>query len=242
MRMEKRRDLNLIHLPEGTLVVSCDSCGGIGEKSGDAFACGSYYVGRFTARVGLLEVMAIGASPVVIGNGVACEMEPTGREIIRGIQAELKAAELPDTLLTGSTEENFPTVMTAVGMTVVGFASRLRMDPGEAGDLLLCFGRPKVGAEVGLEGDPELFSYQQLKWLLAQPQVREISPCGSKGIAWEGRCLAQLRGLDFQPVSDCCLDLERSAGPATCAVALVSRKAGEELAAAGKGVIIGEMR
>lgn len=36
MRMEKRRDLNLIHLPEGTLVVSCDSCGGIGEKSGDA--------------------------------------------------------------------------------------------------------------------------------------------------------------------------------------------------------------
>lgn len=141
--------------------------------------------------------MAIGASPVVIGNGVACEMEPTGREIIRGIQAELKAAELPGYTSYRFHRGKLPHSDDSGGMTVVGFASRLRMDPGEAGDLLLCFGRPKVGAEVGLEGDPELFSYQQLKWLLAQPQVREISPCGSKGIAWEGRCLAQLRERTF---------------------------------------------
>ena len=241
MKMEKRRDLNLIHLPEGILVVACDSCGGIGEKPGDAFACGSYDVGRFTARVGLLEVMAIGASPVVIGNGVACEMEPTGREIIRGIVAELREAQLPDALLTGSTEENFSTVMTGVGMTVVGLASTLRMDPGREGDLFLCFGRPKVGGEVGLQGDPELFSYRQLRALLKNRGVREISPCGSKGIAWEARCLAELRGRRFQPAADCPLDLTRSAGPATCAVALMSPEAGEEWIRRGEGILIGRM-
>ena len=106
----KRRDLVIIPL-EGPqyAVLACDSCGGVGRKAGDVMPADPYFVGKFTVRVALLEVMASGARPVVVADGLCCEMQPTGEEILRGIADEINICGLRDVVLTGSTEENFPT-------------------------------------------------------------------------------------------------------------------------------------
>lgn len=219
MRTWKRRDLTLISgIDENVLTIACDSCGGIGEKDGDSFAISAYYVGKLTARVVLTEVLCSGSLPITITNAVCCEMQPTGSETIRGILAELEQAGLKDVILTGSTEENFATSMTAIGVTVVGIAHKdsLRFSPAQKSDRVVLFGRPAVGSEVDLTDGG---FYEIIRKLLSIQQVREIVPVGSKGIFYEAQLLAELNQLNFSPF-ETDVDLERSAGPVTCLIAL----------------------
>lgn len=224
MKTWQRRDLTIISGFGGeNLVIACDSCGGIGNKPGDVFWLPPYYAGKFTARVGLTEVLCSGATPIVIANAVSNEMNPTGMEIIRGIKDELASASLNEVALTGSTEENFETGMTSIGLTVIGNAAddKLHFYKAEAGDCLLLFGLPAVGAEVEL--DCKGF-YPEIHYLLSVPEVRELVPVGSKGIGYEAEQLAALNGLGFTAYSST-VDMSRSAGPATCFLALCSESA-----------------
>lgn len=217
-----RRDLTIISGFGGAnLVIACDSCGGIGGKPGDSLRLPPYYAGKFAARVGLTEVICSGASPVAVTNAVSNEMNPTGAEIICGISDELKTAGYPDIALTGSTEENFATIMTAVGITVIGAArdEDLRFHKAESGDVLLLLGLPVIGAEVDLNG---CGFYNEIKYLLSINGVREIVPVGSKGITYEAETLAALNGLSFVP-SETEVDLLKSAGPVTCVLALCGK-------------------
>jgi hypothetical protein len=205
------------------MVLACDSCGGLGRKPGDVMAIDPYFVGKFTVRVALLEVLASGATPVVISDGLCCEMEPTGKAIMRGIEDEIAVSGLKDVVITGSTEENFPTSMTGVGLTVLGYADKnsLRFKGGRPGDVALLAGKPAVGAEVDLSDDG---CYANLSKLLSCPGVREIAPAGSKGISHEACLLAELHGMSFVPGAPG-IDLSASAGPATCAVAMCAPEA-----------------
>jgi selenophosphate synthetase-related protein len=117
MIVEKIRDLTIVNISDkNAIVVACDSCGSIGMKKGDVLKIPPFYSGKFTARVGIMEVLCTGAEVVTIVDTVSNEMEPTGNEIIRGIKEELKAANINEVVLTGSTEENFPTISTALGV------------------------------------------------------------------------------------------------------------------------------
>jgi selenophosphate synthetase-related protein len=178
----------------------------------------AYYVGKFAARVALLEVMASGARPIVISDGLCCEMAPTGLEIMRGIEDEAGICGNKDITLTGSTEENFPTSMTGIGLTVIGYAadSELRFWSGRPGDVILLAGSPAVGAGVNLDDDS---CYKNLARLMRDDNVMEIVPVGSKGILYEAQLLAELNGCSFAP-EDNDVDLLASAGPATCMIAL----------------------
>lgn len=219
LRAWTRRDLTIVSgIGDKTLLIACDSCGGIGLKSGDAFQLSPYYVGKFTARVGLTEVMCAGGAPIAVANGVACEMKPTAEEIIRGIEDELKNARLESVALTGSTEENFPTSMTAAGISVIGVADEgaLRFKNAVPGDKLVAFGEPKVGKEVDLSGEG---FYKEIRALLSLPEVKEIVPVGSKGIAYEAQTLAALSGRMFVPY-ETDIGMHKSAGPVTCMIAL----------------------
>jgi hypothetical protein len=214
-----RRDLTIVPLAgQSSLVIACDSCGGIGVKEGDAFKLPPRIAGQFTARVALTEVLCSGAVPVTITNGVACEMDPTGREVILGIQDELRHAGLNDVVLTGSTEENFPTSMTALAITVVGVAQEgaLKFGCAVRGDTLILLGHPCVGAEVDLESEG---FYDQIRQLMSMPGVREIVPVGSKGVAFEAETLAALNGMSVV-LNDTGIDYHKSAGPATCLLVL----------------------
>ncbi len=217
----KRRDLTIVPLGHNQcLVMACDSCGGVGEKKGDVLYAATEMVGRMAARVVLMEVLASGANVIAVHNMVCCERHKTGQQVIQGIEAELVKANIQVEVLNGSTEENFQTVMTAVGVTAIGIAdtNKLRFMSAAKGDRIIAIGTPLVGDEIFGQALPD---YSDIKQLLLDIQVKEIVPVGSKGILYEANLLATLNQLSFDP-SPCGLDLEKSAGPATCLVAVVT--------------------
>ncbi len=220
MKAWTRRDLTIITDGEREIVIACDSCGAIGNKKGDVLKIEPFIPGKLTARVALMEVMCTGAVPVTISNAVSNEMNPTGEEIIQGIKNEIQLAELEDVVLTGSTEENFKTDMTAIGITVVGLGTNLRFDKARPQDKIILFGLPKLGGEVDLQS---VGFYKEIKILLQYPSVREIVPVGSKGIQYEADTLAELNQLRFVSAGTD-VDLKKSAGPATCLIALCDRE------------------
>jgi hypothetical protein len=185
-----------------------------------------YFAGKFTVRVALLEVMASGAEPAVISDGLCCEMDPTGKAILRGMEDEIALCGLKDVMMTGSTEENFPSSMTGIGLTVLGFAEEgeLRFGTGMRGDIALLAGTPAMGAKVDISDNS---CYTNISRLLACENVIEIVPAGSKGILYEANLLAELHGLSFRPKAGV-VDLSASAGPATCIVAICRPEAARE--------------
>ena len=227
MKAWTRRDLTIVPNGQDCLVIACDSCGAIGSKAGDALDIPTRYVAKFTARVALTEVMCTGALPVVVTNGVACEMNPTGAEAILGIQDELKNAGVTDIVLTGSTEENFATNMTALAITVIGTSKESELKFGQAapGDKLILLGTPRVGAEVDLE---DRGFYAEIARLLPIPGVKELIPVGSKGVAYEAAMLASLNGAAHE-LYQTDIDYLKSAGPATCLLILCAASSVDEV-------------
>ena len=219
MKVYKRRDLTIIETSDAqAVVVSCDSCGSIGMKESDELRTDNFIVGKFTARVTLLEVLASGAVPVLLADMICNEMNDTGREIIAGIREELKRCGCQDIEITGSTEENFRTKMTALGMTVIGHApvSELRFRKAKPGTKILLYGSPQVGEKVDISSN---IIYEKLNFLLKSEGVLEIVPVGSKGIRYEADELASLNGLKSS-LTEGAADYSASAGPATCLIAL----------------------
>ena len=143
------RDVRLFGLDRGRiLVVSCDSAGGIGPKRLDRVRVDGRTVGRFTARVALMEALSVGAAPVCIVNTLAVEPEPTGTQIIKGIRAEVRHARVDHRIvLTGSAEKNILVSQTGVGVTVVGMVARrsLRVGRSKPRDTVVAIGLPRVG-------------------------------------------------------------------------------------------------
>ncbi|KJS80214.1 MAG: hypothetical protein JM58_19005 [Peptococcaceae bacterium BICA1-8] len=219
------RDLTLIQLnQEECLVIACDSLGGIGPKSQDKIKAPGEILGIFTARVPLLEVMAAGAKPIAVINTLSVEMNPTGAEILKGIKQEVQEAGLAaDIVVTGSTEENIETVQSALGITVIGkiYISELRLGRSSINDLIVCIGIPQVGDEV-LTG--KTANSKLLLKLLNIPWIKEILPVGSKGIAFEADQLATGAGLDLDLLPNPAIDLQKSAGPATCLLATIDKE------------------
>jgi len=233
--MIKRRDLTIIPMGRQNIVIACDSCGGVGIKDGDILKLPPKYAAKFAARVALTEVMCSGALPVAIVNGVSNEMNPTAAEMLLAIQEELESAGFSNVAVTGSTEENFPTCMTAVAATVIGIGENLKFEPAKDGDCLVLLGTPKVGAEVDIDSDG---FYKEISQLLAMPGVREIVPVGSKGIKYEAEILAALSGKNIT-LYETGIDYEKSAGPGTCMLVLCNKTAAEAVLSIGCAVSLG---
>lgn len=228
MNIEKIRDLTIVGIDNGkTIVIACDSCGSIGNKEGDILKIPPFYTGKFTVRVGILEVMCAGAEIITVVDSVCNEMEPTGREIISGIKKELEKAGIQDVVLTGSTEENFKTFSTALGVTVIGIVdnNNLKLKKARAGDVVISIGIPKFGEEIDLNGDKDMVSYEDIKYLLSIDEVHEIIPVGSKGILYEAENAALNNGLKLCKEKNIAVEINKSAGPATCVIALIREKA-----------------
>ena len=233
MKSYRHRDLSIVELEEGiNIITACDSCGSIGPKPLDELVVPAYITGAFATRVPLLEVLSTGAEVISVADCLCCEMEPTGKELIQGILNELALANVEPKALTGSTEENFPTKTTGIGVVVTGISkSKLKLQKCLSGDLVAVIGIPKVGAELNLPLDDEIVSYEDIFKLLPLDWVREIIPCGSKGIAYEAQEAAKYSGLKFVPDNPCSVDLQKTAGPATCAVVTLDSGHKEEMEA-----------
>jgi selenophosphate synthetase-related protein len=224
MNIKRVRDLTVVELNDDqSIVIACDSCGGIGLKEGDSLKVSPFFTGKLTARVALFEVICSGAKVITLADSVCNEMNPTGNEIIKGIKEELKCAGIDDIVLTGSTEENILTVSTALGITVVGIvpSKELKVNKVKNGAIIISIGIPKVGNEVKLEYDNEIASYDLIKRLLFEERVLEIVPVGSKGILYEAKALSENNGFVFKQKDNILVDIKKSAGPSTVIIAAI---------------------
>lgn len=227
MSVKKVRDLTLVDLGQGrTMVIACDSCGGVGMKAHDVLQVSPFITGKYTARVALLEVMCTGAEVICLTSTICNEMDVTGKDMIEGIKEELKEAGISNVVLTGSTEENFATVVTGLGITAVGIIEnkQLKVNNIKKQALLVALGQPKVGREV-LESRPQdRIHYNLIKRLLKENEVYEIIPVGSGGIRYEMQELARNNQLQLSIKPDIKLDIAKSGGPSTAVIAAIGKE------------------
>lgn len=212
----KRRDLTLLNLPGGDrLIIACDAAGGIGPKALDCVNASGYLLGRLTARVALMEVIAAGGRPIAVVDNCCVEPEPTGTEIVRGVRAEAALAGLAEDAVTGSFEKNVSVAQTALGVTAIGLAGPA-MPVAAAGDVLVAVGRPKCGSEI-VPDDRESADLPLVVRLAGDVLIHDMIPVGSRGLAAEAAELAATSGLrlTLERAEDG-WDFAKSAGPATC--------------------------
>lgn len=198
------------------LITACDSCGGIGEKEKDVILVPSYWVGRMTTRVALMELLSCGGLLQCIAVTICNEPVPTGEGLIQGVQDELATVGFGKCPLAISTEKNITTIQTGIGVTAIGTASldNLRIQKSQRGDFLYALGLPRVGGEVRLE-DPKIADEVVVQKLLKQAHVHDIVPVGSQGIYTEAMHLATCLSMDLLWYEHCHLDIRKSAGPST---------------------------
>ncbi|MCS7097495.1 MAG: hypothetical protein NZ922_00710 [Candidatus Methanomethyliaceae archaeon] len=211
------------------LVVSCDSSGAIGPKDGDLIKVAGEIVGKFMARSALMEVLASGAKPICISCGLSVEPLPTGYSIIKGVKEEMKIIGMDsekDLLL--STEKNFPTNQTGLGITVIGVVDKeeLRIGRSKRGDIIVSIGIPSVGMEVLRN---EVADLRDLLCLLSMKFIHSIIPVGSKGIIYESKVLAAEAMLEVKFLDKIEIDIKKSAGPSTVLLATLEENKFEDL-------------
>jgi selenophosphate synthetase-related protein len=243
----RRGDVTILKVPTGhSIVVGSTSSGGIGPKQMDEVKVAGRVLGKFLARVALMDVAATGAFPILLSVTLGVEKEPTGREILEGIRREASVLGLePNQVLMENTEENFATVQTGAGLTVVGFANEeeLRLGKTRPGDLLVAVGKPKVGDEViPAEAKGEIADLKNVTWLSQKKFVHDIVPVGTFGIAYEARMMAHAVGRQLKLAEESGINLEKSAGPATVVLVTMDREKFEELILLRKpATVVGEI-
>ncbi len=219
----RKRNLTFVNIEDKIIGICCDSSGSIGEKEYDVLKVDPYFVGAFTARVGLIELLSLDGKILAISNGICNEMEPTGKRILEGIQGEVKKLGLANLSITGSTEENFASSMTGIGLTVVGLINKdkLNFEKIVDGDIVALCGIPKVGEEISLDGDKDLVTYGDINNLINWKGTKDIIPCGSKGVSY--KCNLYNDKLTFIR-NNTKINLEKSCGPATCCVVIIKKE------------------
>ena len=220
------RDVSYLVLGgDRTLVVACDSHGGIGPKPHDSVPVDAGVLGRFALRVPLLEVVATGATPRLVVDALSVERDPTGDAILEGIRAEATAAGLDASSITGSTEENVPTLATGVGVTVIGDVrlADLRVGAAQPPFEVVLFGRP-MSAPTDVFGPehPDIVTVPRLVAALALDGVVEALPIGSGGVAAEVEAMARTAGGRPEMGDDWPCEREQSGGPSTAALLAVA--------------------
>jgi selenophosphate synthetase-related protein len=230
----RRGDVSILKVPTGhAIVAGSTSSGAVGPKIMDKVKVEGCVLGKFLARVALMDVTATGAFPLLLSVTLGVEKEPTGNQIMDGIKREARSIGLdPNQVIMENTEDNFETVQTGAGLTVVGFANEdeLRIGKTVPGDTIIAIGKPKVGDEVILaEAKGEIADLKNIMQLSQKKYVHDIAAVGTLGIADEARMMAygvgrQLKLAELQGV-----DLNKSAGPATVILATVDKENLEEL-------------
>lgn len=230
----RRGDVSIVKVPTGhAIVAGSTSSGAVGPKPSDKVKVDGHVLGKFLARVALMDVVATGAFPILLSVTLGVEKEPTGDAILAGIQREARTLGLDSNqVLMENTEDNFETVQTGAGLTVIGFANEeeLRLGKTNPGDLIVAVGKPKVGEEViPAEAKGEIADLKNVVLLSQRKYVHDIAAVGSFGIADEARMMAYAVGRQAKLLEVRGLDLNKSAGPATVVLATVDKERLDDL-------------
>ncbi|PEJ56183.1 hypothetical protein CN692_18595 [Bacillus sp. AFS002410] len=241
MQTSKFRDLTLMQIDSNRyFTIACDSCGGIGMSELDYIKVDEEIVGYLTAKLCLVETLAFRSKPTVLINTLCVEMDGRGKRIINGIEKAIKeyneANFYEDDLeinITGSTEENIPTKQTGLGITLMGeIFHPFNRKEVSSGDAVILIGYPKVGQEVVEdlnENKNEIINFHSLKQLTSHKEVSDVLPIGSKGVLFELNQLMETNNKEVKLLDQTSIQLHKSAGPATCALAIIKKESIEEL-------------
>lgn len=212
------RDVTVQNYGDFYSVIACDSLGAIGLKSEDLVKVDPFISGKYTTRVCLNELFSLGVIPSTLISLVSNEWEPTGRRVLDGINDELNENGLELTIVNGSTEENFSTTMTALGIVALGNSLKLKWRKSVSGSFVYLAGFPYIGEKV-IENKDRLLSPKIIYELMDRYEIGDFIPCGSGGIAKEIEVLKSETGLSFeQEYYEEKIDFSASAGPATCGI------------------------
>ena len=232
------RDIQLVDRGGGSyLAIACDVAAYIGEKEEDVIRISPEMAGYYAAVVPIIELLALGAVPISVADTLGVEMEPTGKRAIEGIKKAMDEAGISLDCLTGSTEDNIPTMSTTIGITIV---SELKKDLIQQykpliGQYVYLIGLPKMGKqfleEEILGGKGEVIDVSTVKQIRAMDGIGHMLPVGSKGIAYEVNVMANLEDLTMAWTDRLNLDLRASAGPATCMLVTCDKEGAEGLRA-----------
>jgi len=230
------RDVTLLRVtPTEYLLFACGSMGGIGPKASDACQVPADVAGYACARTAVAHIVALGGTPMFLMNTLSVEMDPTGKRVMEGIRRLMDELELdPSFAVVGASEENVPVAQTGIGVTAVGAAPAdgIGFATTEHLDAILCVGVPKSPPDATLSfGDPEILKMSTLCRLVQHPAVHEVVPVGWRGIDAELEALMRESSLALQYEKDVPLPLAKSAGPVTCALAMVQAAQVEEVRA-----------
>ena len=230
----RRGDVSILKIPTGhAIVVGSTSSGGVGPKTMDKVKVSGRVLGKFLARVALMDVAATGAFPILVSVTLDVEKEPTGSEILDGIKDEVRTLGLePNQVMMENTEENFETIQTGAGITVIGLANEdeLRLGKTRPGDLIVAIGQPKVGDEVvPAEARGEIADLKDVSLLAQKEFIHDIIPVGSFGITHEAQMVAYSVGRRVKLEEGTKLELKKSAGPATVVLTTIDREKVNEL-------------
>ncbi len=212
-----RRDVLILKGSEKELtLIACDSLGGIGPKPGDLLKADIATCTKHTFRVALSEILSLGGKPVAFSLTLSIEPYPFFEQALSAIQEELESAGLDPLPFVVSSEKNFPTQQTGLGVTVIGTAhpNALILGKSSEGFSVFLLGSPAVGEEV-LTKQGEIADSRDILILRENVFCGDIIPVGSKGVFWELTTLLQDTGLKIHLESTLPLPLYRSCGPAT---------------------------
>lgn len=219
------KDVAIIPLSnELELVIASDNSAAIGRKKLDAVQVDHSVTGYYATRVAYMDLLRVGARPkaIVLQNFTGDEAWEAYEKGVRQLLAETEYADLP---ITGSTESNFTTLQSALGLTIVGTREKPVTKQKEINEntQFAVIGKPLVGHEALEQSEhiAPLFLFEQLSKCKA---VIDLVPVGSTGIQAEWQ---QLTGKRNKLASD--LNVSQSGGPATCFIIAYDSQAQEEI-------------
>ncbi|MDO4412626.1 AIR synthase related protein [Cutibacterium sp.] len=211
------RDLLIADVPASRLVIACDTTGGIGPRPDDSYPADPIWCAHLAARVPLLEVLCVGARPLILVDTL-CQDEESARPMIEEFRRCAVSAGMGPEAVTGSTEDNVVTTQTGIGVTIIGVMPEGEFPRTHHGDALVCLGAPISAPDDDVSpGRREIVTVEEVRRLVDSGKVHDCAPVGSHGVAWEAEQLAATTGLraTFRTTD---VDLAHSGGPSTCIV------------------------
>lgn len=226
MNIKQIRDLTVIDFDENRyLGIACDSCGGIGLKEHDVVKASPELTAYHTGKVVLAELMSMGFTPIIMADGLAVEMDDTGRRLIEGFNQVISNLKTTKVHLTGSTEENIKTVQTSMGVTCMGICQKdkLKYKKTEKNDISLLLGLPLVGNDV-VNNPDKILDIGDFETLYLCDYIKEMLPVGSRGTAAELDDLCLYNNLNIKYAENISIDLKHSGGPSCSCIVTINEK------------------
>jgi len=226
VEIKQIRDLTVINFDENRyLGIACDSCGGIGYKEHDVVKASPQLTAYQTGKVVLAELMSMGFTPMILADGLAVEMNDTGKQLIEGFQEVISKIKSTNVHLTGSTEENIKTVQTSMGVTCIGMCdkNKLKYKKTIKNDICMLLGLPFIGSDV-VDNPDEILDIDDYETLYLCDYIKEIVPIGSRGTAAELEELYHYNELKFKFNDDISVNLKNSGGPSCCCLITIEEK------------------